>query len=190
MRTETHPSFCRIALPLVIEIKNHTVLIEAMRILRDRFHINHIGCIFIGGHGPYEATIHKLVQQYDLQDIIQVFGPSNEVGDILAASQIYAHPCTLEGFGIAVVEGMFAGLPVLLADACALPELITDGIEGWLLPPHDPEAWANAIWDMYKNPSKRIQMGEAGKIHAEKRFSINNFIENHDRFYQDILTRN
>ena len=172
-----------------IEIKNHTVLVEAMRIVRDRYHINDIGCILIGGHGPYEATIRELVQKYDLQDMVQVFGPSNEVGDVLEASQIYAHPCVLEGFGIAVAEGMLAGLPVLLANACALPELITDGVEGRLLPPHDPEAWANAILDLYNNPEKRVQMGKASKACAEERFSIKGFVENHDRFYQDILAQ-
>jgi len=73
-------------------------------------------------------------------------------------------PSRYEGFGLPVLEAMQLGCPVLVADACALPDVV-DGA-GVVVAPDDPDAWATAIGDLLDDPARRARLVEAGRRRA------------------------
>jgi glycosyltransferase involved in cell wall biosynthesis len=87
----------------------------------------------------------------------------------------YVHPSDGEAFGLALAEAMSAGLPVVAANAGALPELVRDEIDGLLFPPLDVEALTQAINRLIDNPHLRMSLGANAQQRIAKNFSASEF---------------
>jgi phosphatidylinositol alpha-mannosyltransferase len=84
-----------------------------------------------------------------------------------AACEVFVAPATgQESFGIALVEAMAAGLPVVATDIPGYREVVTDGVEGLLVPPRDPEALAAGLIRVLRDPALAARLGEAGRERA------------------------
>jgi phosphatidylinositol alpha-mannosyltransferase len=84
-----------------------------------------------------------------------------------AAAEVFAAPAVgQESFGIALVEAMAAGVPVVATDIPGYREVVSDGVEGLLVPPRDPEALAAALVRVLRDPALAARLGEAGRERA------------------------
>ena len=93
--------------------------------------------------------------------------PNEEVPSYLAACELFVSPAVgQESFGIALIEAMAAGLPVVAADIPGYREVVSDGVEGLLVPPRDPEALAAGLVRVLTDPELASRLGEAGRTHA------------------------
>jgi glycosyltransferase involved in cell wall biosynthesis len=94
------------------------------------------------------------------------------VGDVAAwldRAELLVHPARWEGFGLALLEAMLAGKPVVATRVSSIPEIVVDGETGLLVPPDDPEGLAAAILQVLRDPG---QLGEAGLARASSEFSV------------------
>jgi glycosyltransferase involved in cell wall biosynthesis len=91
---------------------------------------------------------------------------------LYAAADIFVFPTRWDAFGIAVIEAMASGLPVVASDLNAIPEIVGDGTSGLLVPPNDAAALATAIERLAGDPERRRQMGLEGRRIAEQRFDL------------------
>jgi glycosyltransferase involved in cell wall biosynthesis len=123
------------------------------------------------GDGPERAVLESKVQQLGLAESVSFTGYSDEIGDYLKASDIYVNPTLDEGFGIAVVEAMLSGTPVVLSDCGAHPELIVPDRSGLLYERGNASNLASQLRFLIDKPSVRRSIAEAGKIQAQQRFS-------------------
>jgi glycosyltransferase involved in cell wall biosynthesis len=89
-----------------------------------------------------------------------------------------------EGFGLAVLEAMLGGLPVVASRVSSLPELVVDGETGILVPPDDPQALAAGIERALEAGDR---LGEAGHRRARKRFSVDRMAEATVAVYEQVL---
>lgn len=169
-------------------LKNQIVILQAIDIIVNKNHIKDIILNLVGAGDEYEVDKQYMIDHH-LENNVIMNGFCNDVGSALSNADIILHPSYAEGFGIAVVEGMLAGLTPLLADKGALPELIEDGESGYLLPHDNPQAWANKIIELYNNPAKVKQIGEAARKRAEMMFSVKKFIENIDSIYDYLVPK-
>jgi glycosyltransferase involved in cell wall biosynthesis len=87
-----------------------------------------------------------------------------------AAATIFAHPSTMEAFGIAVAEAMACECPVVAADAGSLPEVV--GNAGVIVPPDDAAALSGALRDLLREPARRRTLGETGRKRVLERFGL------------------
>ena len=97
------------------------------------------------------------------------------VGDVAAwyrRAEVLVHPARWEGFGLALLEAMLAGKPVVATRVSAAPEIVVDGETGVLVPPDDPEAVASAVIDLLADPGRAAAMGAAGLARAQSEFSV------------------
>jgi len=110
-----------------------------------------------------------------------------EVMTFLESCAVYASAATAESFGLAVVEAMACGKPVVACAASAMLETVEDGITGILVPPHDPSAFAEAIIRLLVNDELRLKMGQAARKRVLDKFTDAKMAENYERFLQTTL---
>jgi glycosyltransferase involved in cell wall biosynthesis len=84
---------------------------------------------------------------------------------------IYVALSRQESFGVAVIEAGAAGRPVVVSNVGGLPEVVRDGETGFIVPPNDPDAAADALERLVRDQLLRRQMGEAGAQHVAKNYS-------------------
>lgn len=134
----------------------------------------HVKLVLVGD-GPERARLEDLVATLRLRDRIHFTGYRNP-GDLLGVMDIYVNPCIDEGFGIAVVEAMLAGLPVVIANAGSHPELIVDQKTGFLYRPGDVEDLAACLLWLIEHPEEARCIGEQARRQARQNFSPRRFL--------------
>lgn len=106
------------------------------------------------GDGPQLEAMRAAVRSRGLEGRVDFLGHRPDPAPELLRGHLFVHFCTIEGFGLAVTEGMSCGLPVAAYAAGALPELITDGVDGILAPTGDLGAMADGIAALLADPAR------------------------------------
>lgn len=130
--------------------------------------------LVITGRGPEEKRARVMAAGLSR---IHWMGYRSDVPGILRSLDIAVVPSHWEGFGLVAAEAMIARLPVVAANASSLPEIITDGSDGKLVPPRDPEALADAVIELARNRDLRLRMGREGRQHALDTFGMDRMVD-------------
>ena len=149
-----------LALGRVEKKKNLQTLLKAAAILRKRGKpIPEI--VFAGPDGFGSEEVRKAVADLGLADRVRFLGfvPERDLPALIASAGAVAVPGALEGFGLPVLQGFAAGVPVIAARAGALPEAAGDA--ALLVPPNDAEAWANALGTILTDGAVRDRLRTA-----------------------------
>lgn len=141
------------------------------------------------GEGPEGEKLQRLAAELNVADRIHFLGelPDDEVVAHLHAADVFAMPSHLpsEAFGLAQVEAMAAGLPVVCCDLpTGVPFVNQHGITGLVVPPADDEALAAAIGELLSDNARRLAMGEAALRRAHDEFSVERMIERVHTVYE------
>ncbi|MBX6423451.1 glycosyltransferase family 4 protein [Thermosulfurimonas sp. F29] len=115
-------------------------------------------------------------------------GFQEDVRPWLAAADIYVLPSYREGLPVSVLEAMACGLPVVTTDVAGCRETVEPGVNGFLVPPRDGRALAEAIGRLVRDPVLRRRMGEASRRKAEEEFSLDKVVQAHLELYNGLLT--
>ena len=118
----------------------------------------------------YVAGLRAAIARAGLEDRVSFLGERDDVPEIVRALDILLLPSVEEPFGRALIEAMALGVPVLATNVGGPPEIVSDGVEGRLLPPGDAEAWAAAISEIAGDPARAAAMGAAGRRRALAEF--------------------
>jgi glycosyltransferase involved in cell wall biosynthesis len=163
--------------------KGIATLIDAMRHLPENVVLN------IAGEGSERARLTQQIQSNGLENRVMLLGEvsKTEIEKRLAQSDIFCQPSLQEGLGIAALEAMAAGLPVVASKVGGLIEVVTQSETGHLVPVGDARAFAHAIASLLKNPLKATQMGAAGRARVEKHFTREAMLAQTGQFYQEIV---
>ncbi|MFN3420616.1 MAG: glycosyltransferase [Armatimonadota bacterium] len=133
--------------------------------------INHQGhsweC-YILGDGPERLRLMQLARELELDERISFVGYERNPYIWLRKADIFVSPSRWETFGIAIVEAMALGLPVIATATDGAVDIIDDGVDGLLVPVEDASALADAITELMHNPSLRQRLGEKAKQKAQQ----------------------
>jgi glycosyltransferase involved in cell wall biosynthesis len=140
------------------------------------------------GQGPLEAEIRARHHELGLGDRFQLLGYRSDAVRILAASDIFALASLFEGFPIAVMEALAAGLPVVATDAGGVPDVIVDGVEGRVLPRQEPQMLADALLELVENHDLRAQMARAAAAKGQF-MDIKPAVERTQALYGEVIAR-
>lgn len=146
--------------------KGHTFLIEALSKIGTQDFL----LIIVGG-GPLESSLKEQARRLGLESKIQFVGVQQNIADWLQIADLFIFPSLFEGFGIALLEAMGAGLPVIASDNGPIPEITTNEC-GLLVPTADSSALAKAIDRLLEDDALRLSMGKRAKLRAETEFSL------------------
>ncbi len=164
--------------------KNHTLLIEAFARVAGRHPRAHL---LLVGDGPLRSALRDQARRAGVASRIIFAGIRNDVPRLLRAADVAAITSRIEGFGIALVEAMAAGLPCVVTAVGGMPEVIGEpGAAGELVPPDDPAACADALDRLLANPERRRRLGDAAARRA-CRFDLDRVAAQTEELYDRIL---
>ncbi len=150
--------------------KGYEYLIVALASVRQT--LPHVRCLIVGEGDPeYTARLQALVQQHGLESVLFFVGYQADVRPYLKVMDIMVLPSILEGFGIALLEAMAMGTPVVATRVGGIPEVVDEGVTGLLVKPKDAESLAVAILSLLCDPERRRHMGQAGIQRVEAMFT-------------------
>ncbi|HTE20280.1 MAG TPA: glycosyltransferase [Armatimonadota bacterium] len=164
-------------------LKGHASLLQALALLRKR---DIPLTMLVAGDGPERANLEDLAAQLQLdRESVRFLGYRSDVPDLLGASDFFVLPSLTEGLPLSVLEAMAHGLPVVATPVGGIPELVTDGEQGTLIPVDEPVALSQAIAALATVPGQRARQGEAARRRAREQFSF----ESMTRKYEDLYYR-
>lgn len=147
-------------------------------------------CTFkIVGNGDFRESILFTINDLGIQENVELCGGLDhaKVVEMLAWADIFLHPSLSEGFCNAVLEAQAMGVPVVCSDAGDLPSNVSDGHTGYVVPRRNPQAMAEKITVLLKNPDIRKDFGVAGLERVKNYFSLDQHIAAWDTFYRKLL---
>ena len=166
--------------------KDHDTLLDAMSLLQRR------GVplrLRLAGTGPLEESLRARAKTLGIDDKVEFLGWRDDLAACPGAADIGVLSTHYEGFGLAVVEAMAAGRPVVATRVPSILELVDDGRQGLLVPPSDARAMADALEKLVARPDEARAMGEAGRARAHERFGLLASVRAFERHLLQTATR-
>jgi glycosyltransferase involved in cell wall biosynthesis len=135
----------------------------------------------------YYDEVEALMHRPALQGRIVVTGWRSDLPRVMAAQDVVVQPSLRETFGRVLIEAMAACRPVVATRVGGMPEIVVQGETGLIVPPSDPEALAQAILTLLRDPERRRAMGAAGRARVEARFSLSHRVRRLEAIYGEML---
>lgn len=135
------------------------------------------------GDGPLEPELRRLAAGMGIADRVRFLGYVRDPAEVLARAQLFVLSSRSEGFPRSVLEAMRAGLPVVASAVGGIPEAVSDGIEGLLVPRGDPRALAAALSGLLAGGERRKQMGLCARQTYEERFRFERMADETEAIY-------
>jgi L-malate glycosyltransferase len=136
------------------------------------------------GDGPDAGACLRRLDEAGLTRQVRFLGEQSDLGPVMAASDVFLLPTAGEGFGLAALEAMAAGVPVVGTRAGGLPEVVEDGVSGFLLPVHAVGAMADAALRLL-DPACHRAMAEAARQQAGH-FSATRVVPRYEALYRSV----
>ena len=134
--------------------KNHEAMIRALARLKDPS-VKYIIC----GRGELLEQLQDLVRDLGIAQQVQFLGYRLDIPDIMNAADIYGHPSKREGLGLACLEAMNVGLPLVTSNVQGIPDYVENGVTGFLCGPTDVDKFAEHLDILIKDESLRRKIG-------------------------------
>lgn len=169
-------------------LKGQHLLVEAFSKIAEEF--PDWSLRLVGKHAENSCVdaIRRIIIEAGLIERVQLEGSESNPESSFKKAEIYVQPSMIEGFGLALQEAMFHGLPCIGSATGGIPELICDTSLGILYPAGDVAALAEALRKMILNPEQRLQMGTAAAISIRDRgMTREAMCNNYQSLYRTIL---
>jgi glycosyltransferase involved in cell wall biosynthesis len=139
------------------------------------------------GDGPELDALRDRARACRVEGAVRFLGACSDPLAALAGVDVFAHPSWAESFPYVILEAMSMGCPIVATAVGGVPEAITDGDSGMLVPPHDPAALADAICALLDDPERRAKLGERARARVAERFSLASMVEGVSDVYEELI---
>jgi glycosyltransferase involved in cell wall biosynthesis len=156
----------------ICDRKNQRLLIDALVRVREACPNDPIRVQLAGGvfEEDYAEALKEKIHAAGLGEDVEFLGWRSDVHELMVGADVLAMPSRDEGVPNTVQEAMAIGLPVIVSDAGGMPEIVSHGKTGWVLPADDPDAWAKQIDACRGDPELCRKVGEAAAAFAAEHF--------------------
>lgn len=165
--------------------KDHATFLRAGRLVLDR---EPRARLLVVGDGPTRPGCETLAQELGLGDRVVFAGMRSDVPQILGLVDVVAlSSFTIECFPFSILEAMAAGVPAVCTAIGGLPEMVEDGVTGYLAPPRDPAGLAEGILRVLRPEGHAAEMGAAARRRLEERFTLERSVRETERVFESIV---
>jgi N-acetyl-alpha-D-glucosaminyl L-malate synthase BshA len=141
------------------------------------------------GEGVEVEPARELAADLGIEDRVRFVGAHRDVAGILAQLDLFLLPSQYESFGLAALEAMSCGVPVVATRVGGLPEVVEDGSSGFLCEVGDYRCMGRMAVEILGDPERRRKMGEAARRRAVERFPRSRVVDIYEEYYREILAR-
>ena len=139
------------------------------------------------GDGPERPRALQQAEAMGIVDNVSFLGKHNAVEELLACADLFLLPSQSESFGLAALEAMACGTPVVASRVGGLPEVVDHGESGYLFPVGDVESMVEAAVELLRSPDRWAAMSRAARAVSEERFSADRVVPEYEAFYAEVL---
>lgn len=165
-------------------VKDPLMLVRAFIALLDRApELRAQARLVMIGDGPVRAACQALLQQAGVADLAWLPGERSDVPAVMRGLHVFALPSLAEGISNTILEAMASGLPVVATQVGGNAALVTEGTTGLLTPAADPEAMAQSLLQLARQPALADAMGRAGRERVERDFSMRAMVARYQGLY-------
>jgi len=140
------------------------------------------------GDGLYKRKLLELVKKLKIKNYVKFTGFVPDTDKYLVKFDLYVQPSLSESFGLAIVQAMSVGLPIIATNTGGIPEVVLEGKSGLLVEAKDENALSDAILELLRHPGRARKMGEMAQKEARLRFNIEDMISELERTYEKVAT--
>ncbi len=174
-----------VAVAVLRPAKRVNLLLDALTRVRSRAGASRARLLVVGA-GPERDALEAQAARLGLAETVCFLGLRADVPELLAAADIYVHPSQAEALPTGVLEAMAVGLPVVAADVGGVSEIVLDGETGWLVPPGDVEALAEAMLSLL-DTTRRAALGESGRRWVQQHAGEDAWLDRFEALYQGAI---
>jgi N-acetyl-alpha-D-glucosaminyl L-malate synthase BshA len=142
------------------------------------------------GDGPDRGPAEHLAWTLGVKDYVDFLGKQNQVERLICLAHVILMPSEMESFGLAALEAMACGVPAVATRVGGVPELITDGEDGFLEAPGDLTRLAERATQLVTDSALHARMAEAARKTATSRFCTEKIIPRYEDYYKQVLETN
>jgi glycosyltransferase involved in cell wall biosynthesis len=164
--------------------KDYSTLFAAARRVRERGAAVRFAAV---GQGPLEPEVIAEHARSGLGQAFTLLGYRPDALDVLAAADLFVLSSRQEGLPVALMEALALGLPVVATGVGGIPEAVTDGVEGRLVPPEHPNELADAILGLVCDPERRSRMARAATRRSTQ-FDVERVVRRYEDCYRTLVS--
>ena len=165
------------------EQKAHRVLFDALASNQGLAGVH----LVVAGDGELREDLKMQVEAAGLSTRVHFLGARRDLGNIMAAIDVFAMPSLWEGLPLSMVLAMGAGLPVVATRIAGIPEVVRDGVSGLLVPPGDAIALGAALARLVNDPELRHSLGATAREFVLPRFGVDEYVRSVTALYDRLL---
>jgi N-acetyl-alpha-D-glucosaminyl L-malate synthase BshA len=164
-------------------VKRVDVALDVFRAIRRRVRARFI----LVGDGPVRPEIERRVAEYGLTGEVAFVGEEQDLVPILSAADLFLLPSAQESFGLAALEAMACGVPVVASHVGGLPEIIEDGVTGFLCPPGGVDAMAERSIEVLTDGVRHASIARAAAEAVRSRYCADLIVPLYEEAYRNVL---
>lgn len=174
------------AVARLFPLKGHAEILDAAR----RLVVTHPDVLFVfAGGGPLQAALEREVADSDLERNVRFLGrvDPDDIPCVFSSFDVLVHASLREGLARVIPQGILADLPIACYDLDGSSEVVTEGVNGFLVPPRDTAALADRLGALVDDEALRTRLGGAGRERIGEDFSIVRMVSDLDQLYRRLL---
>jgi L-malate glycosyltransferase len=141
------------------------------------------------GDGPERSSAEWSVRSKGLSCQVLFLGKQESIAEILSIADLMLLPSETESFGLVALEAMACEVPVIASRVGGLPEVVRDGVDGYLAGAHDVGTMAARAIELLSDPSRHRAMGQNARSNALKRFCAPSIIAHYEDYYRQVIEK-
>ncbi|MXZ17594.1 MAG: N-acetyl-alpha-D-glucosaminyl L-malate synthase BshA [Rhodothermaceae bacterium] len=167
-------------------VKNVSHVVEVFhRILQEGISAK----LLLVGDGPDRSNVEQLTRDLGIQRAVRFLGKQDPVQEILSIADLFLLTSGSESFGLAPLEAMACGVPVVCSDVGGLPELVEGSEAGFLCPLGDIQAFAKACIKVLTDDSLHAEMAQHAREYAVRHYDTHSIVAQYEEYYEEIIGR-
>jgi len=163
-------------------VKRVDAVVGVFRRIRERVRAR----LVLAGDGPDSLKVQDEIETHGLGRDVEILPPQEDVVPLLSVADLFLLPSLQESFGLAALEAMACGVPVVASRVGGLPEVITHGVSGMLHPPDDFDAMAASAIHLLTDRTAHAAMAREGRDEVCRRFCVNRVVPQYEALYREL----